>query len=124
MGAAQRQREETEAEVARQKEAERAAQARKEAVQKFMADCKFKGVNAPKKTLMKTTYPLHEAAKRNDAVMVQMLIEEGAQLEQTNSRKQTALQRAQQEDKKGSHKQVIEVLSASAKGQLSRAGGA
>lgn len=122
--AAQRQREEAEAEAVRQEEAERAAQARKEAVQKFMADCKFKGVNTAKKTLMATTYPLHEAAKRNDAVMVRMLIEEGAKLDQTNSRKQTPLQRAQQEDKKGSHAQVINILAECAKDQLSRVGGA
>merc|ERR1712187_835705 len=112
------------AEAARQEEAKRAEQARKEAVQKFLADYKFKGINTGKKSLTKTTYPLHEAAKRNQTEMVKMLIEEGANVEQTNSRKQTALQRATQEDKKGSHEEVIDILKNLSTHQKSRVGGA
>merc|ERR1712232_1344919 len=90
--------------------AKRAAEQRQEAVQKFLADHKFKGINTGKRSLTKTTYPLHEAAKRNDVEMVQMLIEEGAHVNQANSRQQTALQRAQREDKHGSHMVMINVL--------------
>jgi len=116
--AAQHEQEEAEAaaqaarqledETAQLKEAE--AQARKHAVDKFLADHKFKGINTAKKTFTKTTYPLHEAAKRNDIAMVKMLVEEGANVGQTNSRKQTAEQRALQEDKKGSHTDLIQFL--------------
>merc|ERR1719277_2957911 len=104
-------RKEAELAAAREQElAERAAEARFEAVQKFLADNKFKGINIGRKSLTKTTYPIHEAAKRNDIEMVKMLVEEGANVEQMNSRKQTALQRATQEDKKGSHKEIIRLL--------------
>merc|ERR1712048_1047018 len=98
------------AEAARQEMAKLAAEARFEAVQKFLADNKFKGINIGRKSLTKTTYPIHEAAKRNDVEMVKMLAEEGANVEQMNSRKQTALQRATQEDKNGSHKEIIRLL--------------
>merc|ERR1711988_623941 len=104
--------------------AKRAELARKEAVQKFLADNKFKGINTGRKSLTKTTYPLHEAAKRNDIDMVKMLVEEGANVEQMNSRKQTPLQRATQEDKNGSHREVIYVLKSLSSQPNSRAGGA
>merc|ERR1711988_1787188 len=104
--------------------AKRAELARKEAVQKFLADNKFKGINTGKKSLTKTTYPLHEAAKRNQTEMVKMLVEEGANVAQTNSRKQTPLQRAMQEDKDNSHKDIIDVLKRLSNKRSSRAGGA
>jgi hypothetical protein len=84
--------------------------ARKAAVDSFLKQRGFKGVTAPKRTLMKTTYALHEAAKLGDAEMVRMLVEEGADIAQKNSRGKTALQRAQVQDKAGSHKDVISVL--------------
>merc|ERR1712084_88642 len=123
MGAA---RAEAAIEAARQaeEEAQRAAEARKKAVQKFMMDHKFKGVNTGRKSLTKTTYPLHEAAKQHDINMVKMLVEEGANVNQTNSRKQTPLQRAKQENKNGSHTEVIGVLEQLSAKQQSRVGGA
>merc|ERR1719198_1479971 len=111
-----------EAEAARQEMAKQAAEARKQAVQKFLADYKFKDINTGRRSLTKTTYALHEAAKRNDLEMVKMLIEQGANVEQINSRKQTALQRATQEDKKGSHQEVIGVLKSLSTEQKSRVG--
>merc|ERR1712232_1074798 len=90
--------------------AKRAAEQRQEAVQKFLADHKFKGINIGKRSLTKTTYPLHEASKRNDIDMVRMLVEERANLEQTNSRKQTPLQRAMRQSKNGSHAEVIALI--------------
>merc|ERR1712048_1558026 len=112
------------AEVARQEMAKLAAEARFEAVQKFLADNKFKGINIGRKSLTKTTYPIHEAAKRNDIEMVKMLVEEGANVEQMNSRKQKALQRATQEDKNGSHKEIIRLLNTLSTKCKSRVGGA
>merc|ERR1712014_93970 len=107
-----------------EEEARRAAQARKDAIEKFLADHKFKGINTGRKSLTKTTYPLHEAAKRNDIEMVKMLVHEGANVDQTNSRKQTPLQRAIQEDKKGSHKDTIAMLKELSTERNSRVGGA
>merc|ERR1712110_626800 len=98
--------------------------ARFEAVQKFLADNKFKGINIGRKSLTKTTYPLHEAAKRNDIEMVKMLVEEGANVEQMNSRKQTALQRASREDRNGSHKDIICAMKTLSTERSSRVGGA
>merc|ERR1712146_439967 len=117
-------REREEAEAARQEMSKQAAEARKQAVQKFLADHKFKDINIGRRSLTKTTYALHEAAKRNDLEMVKMLIEEGANVEQANSRKQTALQRATQEDKDNSHKDIIDVLKRLSQKRSSRAGGA
>merc|ERR1712048_879345 len=112
------------AEAIRQELAKQAAEARKQVVQKFLADHKFKDISTGRRSLTKTTWALHEAAKRNDVEMVKMLIEEGANVEQTNSRKQTALQRATQEDVKGSHQEVIGVLRSLSTEQKSRVGGA
>merc|ERR1712211_161689 len=53
--------------------------------------------------------------------MVKMLVEEGANVEQMNSRKQTPLQRAAQEDKDNSHKGIIDVLKGLSTNQNSRA---
>merc|ERR1712048_462275 len=125
MGAEAAKREaEAAAEVARQEMAKRAAETRFEAVQKFLADNKFKGINTGRKSLTKTTYPIHEAAKRNTIEMVKMLVEEGANVEQMNSRKQTASQRATQEDKNGSHKEIIRLLNTLSTERKSRVGGA
>merc|ERR1712232_316293 len=95
---------------------------RKLAVKAFLKEHGYAGVAAPKRTLMKTTYPLHEAAKRGDVRMASMLLEEGAIKTQKNSRGKTALQRAQQADRKGSHAEVIELLGGEAAGQASKAG--
>lgn len=107
-----------------EKAAAAAAAARKAAVQAFLKEHGYAGPAAPKRTLMKTTYPLHEAAKLGDAKMVTMLLEEGASQTQKNSRGKTALQRAQQADRKGSHAQVIQLLGGKAQAQAGKAGGA
>lgn len=135
--AARKVAEEAAQEAQKQEEAERAAEAaareeaasqqelaaaaeRKAAVQAFLKKHGYKGVCAPKKTFLKTTYPLHEAAKRADAGMVKMLLEEGASKAQKNSRGTTAVERAQKADKKGSHAEVIQLLC----GKAAKAGGA
>lgn len=99
-----------EEEEEKKKQAAAATATRKAAVQAFLKEHGYAGPAASKRTLMKTTYPLHEAAKRGDAKMVTMLLEEGASQKQQNSRGKTALQRAQQADRKGSHAEVIRLL--------------
>merc|ERR1712187_146539 len=121
---AARKKAEAAAEATRQEMAKHAAEQRQDAVQKFLADHKFKGVNTGRKSLTKTTYPLHEAAKQHDIKMVKMLVEEGANVNQTNSRKQTPLQRATRENKNGSHEEIIGVLTNLSTERAVRAGGA
>eukprot|EP00928_Gymnodinium_smaydae_P008997 TRINITY_DN13322_c0_g1_i1.p1 TRINITY_DN13322_c0_g1~~TRINITY_DN13322_c0_g1_i1.p1 ORF type:complete len:214 (+),score=51.93 TRINITY_DN13322_c0_g1_i1:82-723(+) len=83
---------------------------RKVEVEAFLKQHGFKGVNTGKSSLLKTTYPLHEAAKLNNLDMVKMLLAEGANPAQKNSRGKTASQRAAQKDKAGSHASVIRYL--------------
>lgn len=92
-------------------EADKKAQERKKKVKEFLQKYGYVSVSKGKRTLTKTTYALHEAAKRGDAEMAMMLILEGADMAQKNSKGQTALQRAQQQDNKtGSHADVVRVL--------------
>jgi hypothetical protein len=90
----------------------RVRKARKSAIMRFLEDHAFQTAHLGKTTTFrkKVTYPLHEAAKRNDVEMVKMLIDERANVNQKNSRNQTPLERAIAEDKNGSHKLLIEIL--------------
>jgi len=97
-------------EAARRAEVERLAQARKEAVAAFLKENKFKDLTAPKKTMFKTTYPIHCAAKQGDEQMVKMLLEEGVDSRQKNSAGKTAVQVAQKNNKEGSHAGVLRCL--------------
>merc|ERR1712151_1359966 len=87
-------------EAARRAEVERLA--RKALVSAFLKEHGYNAVTKPKKTMLKTKYPIHTAAKTGDARIVAALIEEGADPAQKNSGGQTAAQVAQQKDKKGS----------------------
>ncbi len=109
----QRQREEAERlEAARKAEAERLAKERerKAHVAAFLKQNGFSGVAAPKKSLFKTTYPIHVAAELGDERMVELLLLEGADATQKNSAGKTAAQLAQKKDKKGSHAPVVRAL--------------
>jgi predicted RND superfamily exporter protein len=86
------------------------ALARREKVTSFLKERGFKDISTGKRSFLKTTYALHDAAKLNNLEMVQVLLEEGADPAKKNSRGQTAAQRAAQKDKKGSHAEVIRVL--------------
>jgi len=100
------------AEAARQAEAERLAreQERKAVVGAFLKEHGYSDVAAPRRTMRKTKYPIHSAAKAGDAKIVAALLEEGANPAQKTSAGQTALQVAQQKNKKGSHANVLLVL--------------
>jgi len=70
----------------------------------------FSNVNAKKKSLMSSLYPLHCAVTQNDSAMVQLLIKFNADPKLTNSSKQTPRQLADKMNKKGSHSEVLAVL--------------
>merc|ERR1712039_100866 len=97
------------AEAARRAEAERLVheQERKILVTTFLKEHGYSSVGAPKRTMLKTKYPIHTAAKTGDSKIVAALLEEGANPAQKNSAGQTAAQVAQQKNKKGSHANVL-----------------
>merc|ERR1711967_116516 len=70
----------------------------------------FSNVNAKKKSLMSSLYPLHCAVTQNDSAMVQLLIKFNADPKLANSSKQTPRQLADKLNKKGSHNEVLAVL--------------
>jgi len=106
-----RQAEEARRAEERREEEERVAQEkRKAAVAAFMKEYGFTGVNAPRKKMMKTNYALHKAAKLGDAQLVEMLILEGADTKQKDSRGKTPAQVATAKNAKGSHIVVIGLL--------------
>merc|ERR1712066_806318 len=76
----------------------------------FLKENKFKDLTAPKKTMFKTTYPIHCAAKHGDEQMVKMLLEEGVDPRQKNSSGKTAVQVAQKNNQEGSHAGVLRCL--------------
>merc|ERR1712060_123672 len=105
------------------KVAEAEARQRKSEVAAFLSEHKFKGgAGDPKKSVFKTNYPLHKAAKRGNAAMVTMLLQEGASASQKNSWGKTAAEVAQAVNKQNSHAGVLRVLASS--GSLRAAGGA
>lgn len=83
---------------------------RKLAVAAFLKEHGFGSVSAGKRGMLKTTYPLHVAAKKGYPHVVGMLLDEGADPAQKNSSGKTAAQVAQEEDKQGSHAGVLRVL--------------
>uniref|UniRef100_A0A7S4RXX3 Uncharacterized protein n=1 Tax=Alexandrium monilatum TaxID=311494 RepID=A0A7S4RXX3_9DINO len=94
---------------------ERERMLRRTAVMTFLKEHGFSSVTSSKKVMLKTTYPLHVAAEAGNAKMVDMLIKEGAQPDQTNSQGKTAAQVAQAAQvKKGAmddaHEEVLSVL--------------
>mmetsp|Transcript_74997 Transcript_74997/g.217692 ORF Transcript_74997/g.217692 Transcript_74997/m.217692 type:complete len:241 (+) Transcript_74997:58-780(+) len=97
-----------EAEEAKEAEEERA---RKASVAAFLRGKGFTaGAGGPKKSLMGTTYPLHEAAKAGNVELVRMLLKEGAAPSQKNSSGKTAAQVAEKSNKRGSHSAVLSAL--------------
>lgn len=83
------------------------SQAGRTQVTAFLKAEGFGGVNQPKRSLLKATYPLHHAAERGSARMVELLLKEGADARLLNSSGQTAEQVAQQADVQGSHAAAI-----------------
>mmetsp|Transcript_107860 Transcript_107860/g.300751 ORF Transcript_107860/g.300751 Transcript_107860/m.300751 type:complete len:471 (-) Transcript_107860:217-1629(-) len=83
---------------------------RKALVATFLKDHGYSDVKAPKRTMLKTKYPIHTAAKQGDLQMVKMLLEEGADPTKKTSWGKTAIQIAKAKDKRGSHAAVLRAL--------------
>jgi len=95
-------------------ESEMSSRARQEnlaKVEAFLSAHKFtRGVNMRRRSWTSYTYPLHEAAIEGDVEMVTLLLQNGADKEQKDSKRRTALQVATVCDKQGSHRGVIAIL--------------
>lgn len=87
-----------------------AVRLRKEAVAEFLDENGFSGVRTAKRTMIKTTFPLQLAAELGDNELVLLLLEEGADPLQRDSKGKTAAQCAQRKDKNGSHAAVLHTL--------------
>merc|ERR1712216_686729 len=74
----------------------------------------YKDINVPK-TMRKqrTKFPLHSAVKDNDVEMVWLLLKAGANVDARNSENQTAAEVAENLQKNGSHRQVLDLLASS-----------
>jgi len=111
--AAQQQRLREEAERAEAEEQQRQEEARRDRQAKvttFLKTKGFKSVTAPKRSMMKTTYPIILAAEAGDTEMVEFLIQEGADPAQKNSSGKTAQEVATKKNKKSSHDGVLRAL--------------
>lgn len=78
----------------------------------FPANASVEGVNAKRRRLMRSTYPLHEAVKKANWKVVELLLAAGADPAMKNSSGQTALQMAEKLNKDFSHAQVLKALRA------------
>jgi len=97
----------------RQEQALQATNFRKKQVSIFLKKEGFTDVNARKRSLLSSTYPLHKAAEAGNAKLVSMLLAEGANPAQKNSSGRTAAQVAFKQNKSGSHSKVISLLQTS-----------
>merc|ERR1712203_726757 len=101
------------AEMARQAEVEHLAKERerKAQISAFLKKHGYSSVSAPKRTMLKTKYPIHTAAKSGDPQIVAALLqEEGLDRTQKDSSGRTALQIAQAKNKNDSHESVLRAL--------------
>merc|ERR1711972_263854 len=82
------------AEMARQAEIEQLAKERerKAQVSAFLKKHGYSSVSTPKRTMLKTKYPIHTAAKSGDPQIVSALVQEKLDLTQKDSSGHTALQ--------------------------------
>lgn len=105
---AERRRREAEKEAERLRQEKEKADAAK--VGSFLTANGFAQINAKKKSMMSSQYPLHVAVKQNNPEVVQLLIEARADACMKNSSGQTPLDKAKKSDKKGSHAAVLDIL--------------
>jgi len=108
----QERRAAAEAELRRQEEAERLQREQtQKSISTWLTQNGYSGdVNTPKKTYLKTKYPINTAAKQGNIAITEMLIEEGAISTQPDSRGRTAYDVAGRKNTNGSHNAVLEVL--------------
>jgi len=79
-------------------------------IEAFLKNNGYSSVSAPKRTLLKTKYPIHTAAKQGNPALVRMLLELGADPSQKTSRGWTPAQIAKHRDRRGSHSAVLRIL--------------
>eukprot|EP00419_Tripos_fusus_P037004 CAMPEP_0172777996 /NCGR_PEP_ID=MMETSP1074-20121228/201686_1 /TAXON_ID=2916 /ORGANISM="Ceratium fusus, Strain PA161109" /LENGTH=193 /DNA_ID=CAMNT_0013614925 /DNA_START=92 /DNA_END=673 /DNA_ORIENTATION=+ len=115
----ERKRQQEEEEARQKQEAERQEREhRKATLDEFFQRWGFDGVNLPKKgggcSVIKptVTYPLHKAAELKDDKIVGMLLQERADVNQTNSANMTPVQVAKKNDKGNSHSEVLRLFGA------------
>jgi len=78
----------------------------------FLAKNGFDGVsNKRRRTLQPSIYALHLAAERGDATLVTLLVEAGADASQKDSSGRTPADVAKKKNRKGSHDEVVALLS-------------
>lgn len=98
----------------RREESLRRERDRKAAVAAFLKEHGFAKVGTKKRSLLKTTYPLHVAAQKGYSHVVAMLLDEGADPRKRNSSGKTAQEVAEECNRHGSHAAVLCVLGATA----------
>jgi len=94
----------------REREEALAAQERRAQVQAFLRAEGFADVGAPRRRLLRKSYPLHRAAELGSGQMVEHLLAEGADPSQKNSSGLTAAQVASRKDRGGSHGSALRAL--------------
>jgi len=107
-----KRRAEEEAEAQRREEAERQkrVQMRKVAIQSWLINNGYSDIHTPKKTYTKIKYPLHTAAKQGNIEITEMLLEEGANRNQPDSKGRTAMDIAKNQNINSSHEGVLDVF--------------
>lgn len=81
-------------------------------LQAWLASNSFFSVNAKRKGLLSFTYPLHVAAAKNDAQIIQLMLLHEADPNQLDSSGRTPLQVAAKKCKNGSHRAAVAQLTA------------
>eukprot|EP00928_Gymnodinium_smaydae_P010586 TRINITY_DN1398_c0_g1_i1.p1 TRINITY_DN1398_c0_g1~~TRINITY_DN1398_c0_g1_i1.p1 ORF type:complete len:230 (+),score=49.15 TRINITY_DN1398_c0_g1_i1:70-759(+) len=79
-------------------------------LQAFLKQHGYKDAKTKRTKLFKSKYPLHSAVKLNDANVVKLLLEQGADPAATNSAGQTPATVAQNLQRDGSHEDVLAML--------------
>eukprot|EP00397_Hematodinium_sp_SG-2012_P009713 GEMP01009804.1.p1 GENE.GEMP01009804.1~~GEMP01009804.1.p1 ORF type:complete len:316 (-),score=66.18 GEMP01009804.1:2322-3269(-) len=79
----------------------------------FLTKHEFRGINSKRKPMKwgKYCYPLHKAVELNDAEIVELLLDFGADRSVLSSSRKTPLDKAHKITKDGSHRKIIETLS-------------
>mmetsp|Transcript_51451 Transcript_51451/g.159573 ORF Transcript_51451/g.159573 Transcript_51451/m.159573 type:complete len:226 (+) Transcript_51451:86-763(+) len=112
----------------RQREAKKLVQERERWVRKttvaaFLKENGFDAVNEPRKSFLASTYPLHVAAETGNAKLVEMLVREGAEVEQKDSSGRTAMQLVvEKESKEWSPESTATILRVLAAARSARGG--
>jgi len=83
-----------------------------EKVDQFLSSRGFRGARDGRRRLFRTCYPLHVAVALNDAEMVKLLLQAGADPSQRDSSRRTPQILARKCNKGGSHEKVLSMLAA------------